>query len=564
MKKIIFLPFILFSFYLFSEEKILSYDIVIEILPSSEIIVTENIEVIAEGQNIKRGIYREFPIDYRDKYGNKYKVDFDILEISRDGMAEEYFTKREGRNIRIYIGKKDYFLNNGKYLYTIKYKTKRQLGFFKEHDELYWNAIGTNWIFSIEKASVKVILPASVPVDSIKIDGFTGPFGSASKNFEYNIYSSTEVVFQINKSLKPYEGFTIVVGWPKGFVKEPTLTENTLYLLKDNKFLILDIFLIFGIFYYYYYNWKKYGKDPEKGVIFPQYEPPKGFQPEEVRYLYKMKFDNKCFSSYLIKLAIKGALKIEKEGKKFFLRKKENSTNLNKDEGEVIDHLFSGKGDLIEIDQDNYLNLQNAQKSLEKKIKKRFGNVYFNLNSAKTGFGCFFSVLLGFFFWFQFVNYKIFALFFLSLLIILNIIFWKIMPARTLMGRKIMDHLEGFKMFLKVADEDTIKKYFPDGKTPALYEKYFPYAMALDMESKWGEQFEKAFLNLAQKGESYLPSWYSGTDFSLGSLTNFSNLIGSSFSNSISSSSSPPGSSSGFGGGGSSGGGGGGGGGGGW
>lgn len=564
MKKIFFLIFVLFSFYLFSEEKILSYDVVLVILSSSEIIVTENIEVIAEGQNIKRGIYREFPIDYRDKYGNKYKVDFDILEILKDGVAEPYFTKREGRNIRIYIGKKDYFLNKGKYLYTIKYKTKRQLGFFKEHDELYWNAIGTNWIFPIEKASVKVILPTSVPTNSIKVNGFTGPFGSRSKNFEYNIYPPAEVVFKTNETLNPFEGFTIVVGWAKGFVKKPTLSENFLYLLKNNIFLIFDIFLIFGIFYYYYYNWKKYGKDPEKGVIFPQYEPPKGFQPEEVRYLYKMKFDNKCFSSYLVKLAIKGALKIEKEGEKFFLLRTDNDEKLKTDERKFLDLLFSGSGNRLEVDQENYKNFQNCKIFVEKQVKKRFGNVYFNLNSAKTGFGCFFSVLLGFFFWFQFVSYKIFALFFLFLLIILNVIFWKIMPARTLMGRKIMDHLEGFKMFLKVADEDIIKKYFPDGRTPALYERYFPYAMALDMESEWGEQFEKAFLNLAQKGESYSPSWYSGTGFSIGALSSFSNSIGSSFSDSISSSSSPPGSSSGFGGGGSSGGGGGGGGGGGW
>lgn len=564
MKKIIFFIFFLFSFYLFSEEKILYYDTVLEILPSSEIIVTENIEVIAEGINIKRGIYREFPIDYRDKYGNKYKVDFDILEILRDGVSEEYFTKREGRNIRIYIGKKDYFLKNGKYLYTIRYKTKRQLGFFKEHDELYWNVVGTNWIFPIERASVKVILPASVPVDSIKTDGFTGPFGSKFKNFEYNIYSSAEVVFQTNKTLNPFEGFTIVVGWPKGFVKEPTLSENILYLLRDNKFLILDIFLIFGIFFYYYYNWKKYGKDPKKGIIFPQYEPPEGFQPEEVRYLYKMKFDDKCFSSYLIKLAIKGALKIEKEGEKFFLLRTDNDEKLTIDEKGLLDLLFSGSGKRLEVDQDNYKNFQNSKIFVKKQVNKRFGNVYFNLNSSKTGFGCFFSVLLGFFFWFQFVSYKIFGLFFFFLLIVLNIIFWKIMPARTLMGRKIMDHLEGFKMFLKVADEDIIKKYFPDGRTPALYERYFPYAMALDMESEWAEQFEKAFLNLAQRGESYSPSWYTGTGLSLGSLSSFSNSIGNSFSSSISSSSSPPGSSSGFGGGGSSGGGGGGGGGGGW
>lgn len=563
MKKLLILILIFSGFCLFSQERILSYDILIEIQPSSEIIVTENIKVVAEGYNIKRGIYREFPVEYKDKYGNKYKVLFDILEILKNGLEEPYFTKREGKNIRIYIGRKDFFLSPGEYLYTIKYKTKRQMGFFKDHDELYWNAIGTSWVFPIESASCKIVLPKRIPSDSIKIDGFTGPQGATLKNFECEIISSAQVIFKTTLPLRPYEGFTIVVGFPKGFVKEPTKGEKFLYILKDNSFLGIDFLLILGVFLYYIIIWNKFGKDPEKGVIYPQYEPPKGFEPEDLRYLKKMGFDDKTFSSFIVKMAIKGALKIEKSGKKFWLIKKETKENLSKEEKEVLKALFPSGLMRVEIDQHNYEKFQDAKKIVENKLKKRFGNIYFSLNSGKRAIGCIFSVLLGFFFWFQFVNYKVFAIFFFFTLIILNIIFWKLMPARTLMGRKIMDHIEGFKMFLKVADEDVLKKYYPDGKTPKLYEKYFPFAMALDIESEWGRQFEDAFAKLAQKGEPYSPSWYSGTGFSLGSLSSFSNSIGNSFSSAISSSSSPPGSSSGFSGG-SSGGGGGGGGGGGW
>ncbi|MEJ5166253.1 MAG: DUF2207 domain-containing protein, partial [Thermoanaerobaculia bacterium] len=537
MKKFLFFILIFLSFNLFSEEKILSYDVIIEIQPSSEIIVTENIKVIAEGYNIKRGVYRDFPVDYRDNYGNKYRVTFEIIQILRNGVEEPYFKKREGRNIRVYIGKKDYFLENGEYTYTIKFKTKRQLGYFKDHDELYFNVIGTNWVFPIESATCKVILPSGVPADKVKVDGFTGPAGATLKNFEYEIFSEG-IFFKITSILNPYEGFTIVVGWPKGFVKEPTGKEKFLYLLKDNSFLWLDFILLFGVFFYYMRMWKKYGKDPEKGVIYPQYEPPKGFEPEDVRYLKKMVFDDKGFSSFLVKMAIKGALKIEKEGKKIFLHKLDPVDNLNQEERKVLEALFPFGSKKVEVVQHNYKKFQDAEKIIENKLKKRFGNIYFSLNTGKTAIGCIFSVLLGFFFWFQFVSYKIFALFFLFILIILNIIFWKIMPARSLMGRKIMDQIEGFKMFLKVADEDILKKYYPDGKTPELYEKYFPYAMALDMESEWGEQFEDAFKNLEQKGESYTPSWYSGAGFSLSSLSSFSSTLGSSFSSSLSSSSS--------------------------
>lgn len=48
-------------------------------------------------------------------------------------------------------------------LYLISYKTNRQLGFFENHDELYYNVVGTDVVFSIEKATARVHLPASVP-----------------------------------------------------------------------------------------------------------------------------------------------------------------------------------------------------------------------------------------------------------------------------------------------------------------------------------------------------------------------------------------------------------------
>ena len=101
-------------------------------------------------------------------------------------------------------------------------------------------------------------------------------------------------------------------------------------------------------------------------------------------------------------------------------------------------------------------------------------------------------------------------------------------------------------------------------KTPELFEKYLPYALALDVEQEWAEQFADVLAQAGQKGATYSPAWYSGSNWSTLGATGFASSLGSSFSGAISSSSTAPGSSSGGGGGGSSGGGGGGGGGGGW
>ena len=142
-------------------------------------------------------------------------------------------------------------------------------------------------------------------------------------------------------------------------------------------------------------------------------------------------------------------------------------------------------------------------------------------------------------------------------------VFGHLLKAPTLQGRKVMDQAEGFKMFLSVTEKERMNLLNPPDQTPELFEKYLPYALALDVEQKWSEQFSTVFEKLAKAGTAYHPYWYGGMHGGF-RVNDFSSNLAGSFSNAISSSSTPPGSSSGGGGGGFSGGGGGGGGGGGW
>ena len=114
-------------------------------------------------------------------------------------------------------------------------------------------------------------------------------------------------------------------------------------------------------------------------------------------------------------------------------------------------------------------------------------------------------------------------------------------------------------MYLSVAEKDGLNMRNPPEKTPELFEKFLPFALALDVENAWSEQFAEV-LAQAQTQHGYSPSWYSGSPWHNHGATGLASSLGSAFSSTISSSSSPPGSSSGSGGGGSSGGGGGGGG----
>ena len=41
----------------------------------------------------------------------------------------------------------------GQHRYEITYRTTRQIGFFAEYDELYWNVTGNGWTFPIERGA---------------------------------------------------------------------------------------------------------------------------------------------------------------------------------------------------------------------------------------------------------------------------------------------------------------------------------------------------------------------------------------------------------------------------
>ena len=152
----------------------------------------------------------------------------------------------------------------------------------------------------------------------------------------------------------------------------------------------------------------------------------------------------------------------------------------------------------------------------------------------------------------------------LLVLILVNWVFYELMKAPTRLGRKLLDKVDGFRDYLVVAEKDELRFKHPPEKTPELFERYLPYALALDVEQVWGEKFSRVIATARRDGSYRQPYWYHGTHWRGQSVGSFASSLGSTLTSTVSSSSTAPGSSSGSGGGGSSGGGGGGGGGGGW
>jgi len=157
---------------------------------------------------------------------------------------------------------------------------------------------------------------------------------------------------------------------------------------------------------------------------------------------------------------------------------------------------------------------------------------------------------------FQATSIPMTILFIISLLI--TLVFYQLLKAVTPLGRKRLDEIEGFRTFLEATEKDRLNFLNPPDRTPELFEKFLPYALALGVEQRWAEQFTEVLAAAAAEGRS--PGWYSGTTPRGFSAASLASSLGDSLSSAVASSSG----SSGSGGGGSSGGGGGGGGGGGW
>jgi uncharacterized membrane protein len=125
----------------------------------------------------------------------------------------------------------------------------------------------------------------------------------------------------------------------------------------------------------------------------------------------------------------------------------------------------------------------------------------------------------------------------------------------------LQSEIQGFKMYLDMAESERVKLLNPPNETPELFEKYLPYAVLFKVEKVWGERFKNILEQNPQQPTGYSAMWYSGGNFS--QFTDSFSSAG--FNKAMSGTTTDTTSySSGSGGGGFSGGGGGGGGGGGW
>ena len=549
-------------------EHILSYHSDIEILDNCHARITETIEVNALGNDIQRGIYRDLPLSYEYKGGNVH-VGFELIGVKRNGIPEPSHTESLSNGIRIYAGSSDVFIEHGVHTYEFTYKVDHVLGLFDDFDELYWNVNGRGWAFNISKVSATLHYPGDAK--PVRHDAYTGKWGIQGNHFTVQEYEDS-IYFETTREFIPGENITIAVAWEKGHLTYPTATEEFLYWLQSYILWFIGGLGILVGFLYNFRLWSKYGRDPKPGTIIPLYYAPKGFSPAECVYLKRGgRQSDTMFGSMLISLAVKGMVEIDVSGKSGLLSKRTYTIkNLNvepenaKKQLTAVETYFyerlMGSRSTETIQSGKYNSrIQSTNTKLTKRVDKLQKGKYYVRNSHLKGRQFIMPLAVGvlggicYAFYGGAIAVLIAAV---VAMLIMNFIFARLYEQPTAEGRKKMDEIAGFEMYLKYADKERIRLTNPPSMDFEHYEENLAYAIALGVAEEWGGQFDPGVL---KESYSHRMPYLTGM-----AIADFSNL-GSDLSRTISSASTPPSSSgSGSGGGGFSGGGGGGGGGGGW
>ncbi len=576
MKKIKFLLFILLSLVIFPQvtkaEVINNFIADITINPDSSILVEETIDYDFTGSTARHGIYRDIPYKYQ-ACGGSYKLDIKVLSVQDlSGKNWSYTTTKSGNNLEIKIGDADKLVSGIKY-YVIRYQVDGAINYFSDYDELFWNITGNDWPVSIERSEVKIGFSGDKKINKndIKFVCYAGLLGSTdSSRCLLNKNENNEINSSIN-FLQTKEGWSVVIGFPKGLVNQPTTLEKFLKTAKDNLIVLLPVFVLIGLYLY----WRKHGRDPDgRGTIVPEYEPPVGMLPAEGGIIYDEKMDNKDITATIIDLARRGYLKLKETdkkvlginaGKEWQLIKTEKQNDLIGYEKDLLTEILGAKNEvsLSQLKSDQHIgrNIKEIKNKIYETVASK-GWFVKNPEKARAKFMAIGFGILAFFIFFGEaildIGLSIITIGSIIVSALLFIIFAQFMPQKTKEGILMREKLQGFKMFLSVTEKDRVKFHFSPSEHPEKFAEYLPWAIIFGVEKEWAEVFKGIDLPA--------PDWYQGNWTGFYTAHILANSLGSfknSFGTAVAGATAAKG-ASGFGGGGFSGGGFGGGGGGSW
>jgi uncharacterized membrane protein YgcG len=534
--------------------------------PQGLLEITETISVNYSGQN--RGILRAIPATYSGK-----KLNIVIKKIERDQKTEPYILYAENNNIVIKIGDPNTYLT-GNHTYSISYTLENVVRFYENHDELYWDVNGNDWLqtFNNVDAVVRTDALTSTAYEPIC---FTGLIGTKEQSCVVE-KASLSTTYSMTRPLQAGETLTIVQGFEKGYFSSEAWTERNWGIIVASPLFLMQSLVVTSA----YSRWNKYGKDyKDRKAIAPYFERPRGLSVMQSSYVLHNSMQAKYVSASIIDLAIRGYIKIVEigEGRKTrheLVYVMDSDDYLTEDEKKLLNDIFTTNktGETVSLEKSKnklYKSIPEITKILD---DTSAASGYYEL-SPKNAFKKLAPHLLSaavlFVVGILFANFTQGISVLISIFMIVGVVgFSALMTKRSVKGNALVDHMKGLKMYLERSEKDRLKmqdavaaplsrNVHQPRRDRVFFERLLPYAVALGVEKSWADAFADIY---SQPPEWYQGSWSTFTTLALvNSVSGATTAVNMSFS--------APSSSGGSGfssGGGFSGGGGGGGGGGGW
>jgi uncharacterized membrane protein YgcG len=562
--------------------------------------VQETLVAVFPDYDQNHGILRAIP----ERYKNHTLSLKNISVTDESGKPYQFSSSNNNNNKVLKIGNPSSYVH-GRVIYKINYEMQDITSYYPDHDELFWDINGDQWEQPFNTVTANIHIAKQL-VNGLQDQRrcYAGIVDSVTQNCSITLVSppnETYITASAN-SLQPRQTLSIVLAFKPG-----TFNQKSTAIKKEEQ--RVKIQLVFGIiaatippvwaFVFMFRRWRQFGNDPKgRGVIIPEYEPPKDFDVLNSDYLMNQKLRNVAITAAIIEAAVNGYLtiyEIPKSGlfgkKDYELELKSVPQNASEEKLGALSIIF---GDQLQLTPGTKIKLSDIKKSISRrqsiatKMKgledvlatnlTRKGYFIKNPKTVKNGY-IIWVVVMFFLCWFLGFLAVSLQLLPLGALVagigvaaVIVFLFSFIMPARSEAGVAAYDALLGLKDYIKLAEADRLKfLQSPEGaeklpvagqfdpKTPEakvkLFEKLLPYAMLFNLEKDWAKQFNDIYTSP--------PSWYQGGNwsaFNAGYLVGSLNDFGTSTTQSFSSPSDSSG--SGFSGGGAGGGGGGGGGGG--
>jgi hypothetical protein len=499
-----------------------NYDVDVTIDVDGSVHVVETIVYDFDG-DAHHGIERDIPTRLRfdDTYDRTMPLRVDTVTGSPDTPVQYELVDAGNGETGIRIGDPDRLIT-GEHTYRIAYSVLGALNAFADHDELYWNAIGTEWRTSIDHATVSVTSPGTIT----GVACFEGERGSSQRCDRAAAQGNVARFSQ--SGLFPFEGMTVVIGITKDVVSvpPPILEERwsptRAFALTPVTGSAGGAIAILGIAAFAFLAWTR-GRDrryvgsqvdqvmgnPHGGsqrvpigegdAQAPvEFAPPEGIRPGQVGTLIDERANTLDVSATIVDLAVRGHLVIHEIPKHGLFGKPDwrlvrldaDASRLLPYERLLLDGLFRDGGDVT---------LSSLRTTFSQRLTKVEESLYvdaqqqgwFGVRPDKArsrwrllGFGL---TVLG-----AVVTIVLVARTHLGVIglgaVVAGSVFWigaGKMPARTPKGTAMLRRVRGFRQVIATADRYMARWAEQENVFPVM----LPYAVVFGLTDKWAKAF---------------------------------------------------------------------------